>query len=117
MSALQAVEHAADGALHQVREASVKVRLLVEVGDYERFVISKYWAPVSAGIDRTRTRGTRAQVRRFISAALKSAVKEQASAFRGRTRSAARRLQQPEGHRTTESLLREPDEKQQALTW
>jgi hypothetical protein len=92
----------------------MKVRLTIEVGDRARFVVAKYWAPVSSGADRTRTRASRAQVRRFIEAALRTAINDQAAALRGRSRATAKRLAEPKVEPET---LREPAEQQMSISF
>lgn len=90
----------------------MKVRLLLDVGDYERLVIAKYWAPVGKGLDRTRTRATRAQVRRFVLASLRSAVKEYVAMLPERSRTIARKLADRTETGEAPEVLREPQEKQ-----
>lgn len=94
----------------------MKVRLTLDVDAYQRFVIAKYFRPVPATrADRTRTRATRAQVKRFAEAALRSAVKEREGELDAKGRSAARRLREPA--LVQGELLREPREKQRGLVW
>lgn len=96
----------------------MKVRLVLDVNAFERYVIARYFRPVAINAiptDRTRTRATRKQVRRFVTAALKSAVREQAQdVLDARARTVADRLRLPKGHCTDEHLT-EPKEKQKGL--
>lgn len=70
----------------------MKVRLVIDADEHARFVIAKYFAPVGDARDRVRRRATRAQVRRFVLAALRTHVREQAGNLGGRSRGAATRL-------------------------
>lgn len=92
----------------------MKTRLTLNVDDHARLVIAKYFAPVSHGADRTRTRATRAQVRRFAEAAVATAVREHATVLRGRTLAAAYRLLS--GNKSSETLA-PPDGWQQGVLW
>ena len=94
----------------------MKVRVTLSVGDFARFIIAKYFGKPDLGgmRDLTRTRATRAQVRRFAVAALRSAALEQVESMRGKTRAAAERLRLPCGHRECETIA-PPDERQLSL--
>lgn len=93
----------------------MRTRLTLDIGDYERFVIAKYFsrAPEQPN-DKLRTRARRKQVVRFAQAALRAAVREQAENLRGRERTTARRLANPQVK--DEELVR-PDERQPTLAW
>jgi hypothetical protein len=96
----------------------VKVRLLLSVGAYERYVIARYWGVTATDQkDKTRARATRAQVKTFAQAALRAAVHEQAEALRGREKATAQRLLAPREIDTLDEDLRRPDERQLNLTW
>lgn len=91
------------------------VRLNLSVGDLERYVIAKYFAvPGASKADAVRARATRAQVRRFVLAACRSAVSAHAENLRGRGRATARRLSA--GYVAGETL-RPPREEQRRLVW
>jgi hypothetical protein len=94
---------------------TMKTRLLIEVGDHERYVIARYFGAAAVHVrDKKRPRATRAQVKRFVEAALRTAVKEQADRLRSRARATARRL--AEGRPVPEAeTLPEPAEKQDSL--
>lgn len=66
----------------------MKVRLTIDVGAFERFVIARYYESGA----KARSRATRQQVRRFALAALRSATVDRAADMRGRPGGAARRL-------------------------
>ena len=92
---------------------AVKVRLTLDVGDYERYVIAKYFGEASTEVkDRERYRATRKQVTRFTYAALRSAVRDQKERLRGRQRTIAQRL--ADGKAVGETLA-PPRERQLAL--
>lgn len=94
----------------------MKVHLVLDVGDYERFVIARYFAVAAIEKrDRKRRRATRAQVKRFVSAALKTHVKEVARELRPRSRAAATRLATPSPE--TPEVIAPPKELQQNLSW
>lgn len=98
----------------------MKVRITIDVDDYARFVIAKYFA-VAAAKDTTdgqRVRATRAQVKRFLTSALKTAIKEQEDGLRGRTRGAARKLREGKSDGpVVEPLRPSTSEHQQSLRW
>jgi hypothetical protein len=95
----------------------MKTRLLIDVGDYERYVIARYFAvaPTSAR-DQRRPRATRAQVKRFVQAALRTAVREQVTQLRQRQRTTAARLAEGRSVAAPEELV-DPPEKQPSLAW
>ena len=98
----------------------MRVRLTLEVDDHQRFVIAKFFAPAAAGkTDRQRTRATRAQVKRFVLAALRKAVKDQAQELPSRrSRTIAQRLENGSRKRAnTGELLPAPREEQRPLQW
>ena len=79
----------------------MKVRLMLDIDDHTRYVIAKYYraAIISSDAprgDRTRTRATRAQARRFVVAALRRCVINQARDLDARSRAVAKRLLGPE---------------------
>lgn len=95
----------------------MKVRLLLEVGDYERFVIAKFFSPaaVAGTADRTRLRATRAQVRKFVRGALRLTVRDHAQELRSmKARATAKRL---EAGAVPEEMLPAPKEQQRSLVW
>lgn len=96
----------------------MKVNLSVDVDDRDRYTIAKYFALCSeVPADRTRVRATRAQVRRFLKGALRSAIKEQVANLRGREKATAARLAEgPRAVVETEEL-KPPREKQESLVW
>lgn len=67
----------------------MKTRMLVEVGAFERYVIARYFS-ASDGV--SRTRATRAQVRRFVAAAVQAQVRDLAADMRGKQRGTSDRL-------------------------
>lgn len=93
----------------------MKVRLALDVNAFERFIIAKYFRPAASDpVDKTRTRATRKQVKRFVTAALKSAVKEQAQdILDAKGRAVADRLRLPKSEYV--EFLSEPKEKQKGL--
>ncbi len=96
----------------------MKARLLIEVGDYERYVIARYFAvaaPDAKG--KKRTRATRQQVIKFVHGALKMAVTEQREALRGRQRAHARKLAESPSPTTKHDDLARPAEQQPSLAW
>ena len=95
----------------------MRVRLTLDVNDYQRFVVAKYFQPAGSGADKTRLRATRKQIRRFIEAAFRTAVQEQARELPSpRSRAAAERLKLPRGHREQETLP-PPKEQQRSIPW
>jgi len=98
-------------------ESALRVRAAIDVGEYERYVIAKYFSvAATTETEKTRTRATRAQVRRFLNAAIRGAVDEQSALLLNRAQGAATRLKNPRGHVVPERL-REPDEKQRRIAW
>lgn len=92
----------------------MKVQISLSVGDYERYVVAMYYRPASIKpVDRTRTRATRVQVRKFVQAALRSSLKEQADALCGKQRRHALRLSDSADH--VSDLLIQPRERQLSL--
>lgn len=83
-----------------------------EVDEYSRYVIARFFRPVDE--KKTRTRATRKQVRRFIGAALNSAVNEQRVILDPKGRATAKRLRDPKAQTET---LPEPPEKQTSIRW
>ncbi len=96
----------------------MKARVLVEVGDYERYVIARYFAAAATERrDKTRTRATRAQVVRFVRGAIRSAVREQRDALPSRRmRAYAKRLQEAAPAMGADELV-PPVEQQPSLAW
>lgn len=93
----------------------MKARLTITVGDYERFIIARYFRLPNG---KRRTRATRMQVKRFVLAALRSAVREQAEdILDARGKAMAQRLQTPTDDAPGVEFLTEPREKQRSLTW
>ena len=94
----------------------MKTNLTIDVDEHARFVIAKFFAvAASAGIDKTRTRATRAQVRRFVNAAVRTAIKDAERDLRPRSRAAARRLADPS--QRTREMLPEPRDQQRNIQW
>ena len=93
----------------------MKVRIRLDVGEYERFVIAKFFHPAGQGRDGIRLRATRAQVQRYVRAAIRRAVDDQAREMAGRSRAAARRLK--DGVTGGVEPLPEPTEQQRDLQW
>lgn len=96
----------------------MKVRLTLDVDAHQRYVIARYFRPAAASdkrADRTRTRATRTQVKRFVETAVRSAVKEREDELDAKGRTAARRLREPVP--VQGELLIEPREKQRGLAW
>ncbi len=93
----------------------MKVRLTLDVGDFERYIIAKYFsrAPEQAN-DKRRLRARLKQVVRFAQASLRAAVKEQAANLRARERATAQRLASPVSE---EPALVRPSEQQPELAW
>lgn len=92
----------------------MKVRLTLDVDAQARYVIARYYRTPSE----KRVRATRAQVKRFVQAALRSAVREWADDFPdARSRAVARRLGTPTNDAAGAEFLAEPREKQRALCW
>lgn len=89
--------------------------MTIDADDYQRFVIAKFFAPASKGIDKTRRRATRTQVRRFALAALRTAVKDHARDLPSRSLAAARKLAAGDARGT--ELLPPPQEEQRSLRW
>jgi len=84
--------------------------MVVEVDAHTRYVIAKYFRPVD-GVA-TRSRATRHQVRRFIEAALRTCVREQATdILDAREKVVARRLQTPQDDGPGVECLVEPRSK------
>lgn len=94
----------------------MKVRVVVDVGDYERFVIAKFWAPVGTAIDKKRSRATRAQVRRFALAMLRRAVKDHERDLAPRSRKSATRIAAGAPPQAVEQVPAQNDN-QRRLTW
>lgn len=94
----------------------MRVRVTLSVGDYERFVIAKYFSRAARPDtpDRRRRRATRVQVRRFVRAALEKAITDQARDLPTRTRTTARRLAQGRPPREALPPLKE---EQRSLIW
>ncbi len=98
----------------------MKVRLVLDVNAHARYVIAKYFAPAAPReerADRTRTRATRRQVKRFAKAVIQSAVREQAEMLHGRARYTAQGLAAVEDAFGGVEYLTEPREKQRSLAW
>ena len=92
----------------------MKVCLTLDVGDYDRYVIAKFFAPVeTTAAGKSRLRATRSQVRRFAQSALATAVKMQAQDLPSRSRSTARRLEA--GTARVHETLPPPSEEQRHL--
>lgn len=92
----------------------MKVRLLLDVSDVQRYVIAKYYATADAEQGVSRARATRSQVRRFAQAALRRAVEDRVVELAKRQRTTTERLRQPKGHRDPE-ILPEARELQRGL--
>jgi hypothetical protein len=94
----------------------MRTRLTLDVSAFDRYVVARYFAVAATDRrDKVRTRATRAQVKRFVQAALRSAVKEQAALLRGRrSRGTVARLQV--ALQSAEELVA-PVEQQQSLAW
>lgn len=86
----------------------MKVNLTVELDDRDRYVISKYF-----GLPKSRA--GRAKCREFIRGAVRTAVRENADALRGRQKAAARRLAEGAPPREHAAELNPPKEKQLSL--
>ena len=96
----------------------MKVWVRFDLDAFDRFVIARYWSSVSSGLDTTRRRATRAQSRRFVLAAIRTAVNQHADDLRGRHGKTARRL--ANARETTGAqgeTLRPPIEEQRSLRW
>lgn len=94
----------------------MRVKITVEVDAADRYVVAAYFRPVATDKkDKVRSRATRAQVRRFVQGALRSAIKEQAGSLHGHTRATARRLR--EGRTGEPEALVPPPEQQGSLAW
>lgn len=96
----------------------MKVHLTLDVDAAARFVIARYFgiaAPLET-TNRTRSRATRKQVRRFAIAAVRTAVMEQRENLSGRSRAVAQRLFDGGGHVAQETLT-PPAEQQQGIPW
>lgn len=89
----------------------MKVRLTLEVDEFERFVIAKYFAPVT---DKKTSRAPRKQVMTFAKGAVRSAVLEHVTILRGRPHATANRLKDGSPKPITEEL-KKPDESQRPL--
>lgn len=74
----------------------MRVRLSIDVDERDRYVIAKYFGD---GV-----RATRLQVRQFTTGAVRSAVRANADALRGRQRSVARRLEAADGSDLVDEL-------------
>ena len=98
-------------------EEAVKVLLGLDVDDYARYVIAKYFVPAATTKqDKLRARASRAQVRRFVEAAIQTAVRTQQQSLRKRYLTTAARL--AEGRqRVTVDLLPPTAEEQRSLQW
>lgn len=97
----------------------MKVRLTLDVDAADRFVIAKFFATAAASksIDRRRLRATRAQVRWFAQAALRTHVGEQAERLRGKSRAVARRLLNGESVTPRELAETLPPAEQRSIPW
>ncbi len=95
----------------------MKVRLTLDVGAHERYVVAKYFAPAAKDgtADRRRLRASRAQVRRFVAAALRSAVRDHVERLRGKSRGTAHRLEAGAGGDGETLTL--PPSPQRSLEW
>lgn len=88
----------------------MKVRITLDVDEYERFVIARYFGAAAADQkDRARPRATRAQCRRFARAAVRSMVREQAAGLYGRARTTAQRLLDPAPVTEKEHIVHGPE--------
>lgn len=95
----------------------MRVRLALDVDEQARYIIAQYYKPVDpvrTKADKTRRRATRKQVTRFVLAALRTAIREQAHELPALARTIARRLGDPA---IDGEVLAEPKEKQRTLAW
>lgn len=94
----------------------MKVRLALDIGDFERFVIAKYYSgAASADRDKIRRRATRKQVTRFIHAMLRTSTRGLAANLPAKSRAAARKIETPlSGFSETLAL---PDDDQRSFPW
>lgn len=90
----------------------MKVCLTLEVDEFTRFVIAKYFAPVSS---KRRNRATRKQVAAFTRGAIRAAVLEHMTVLRGRPLATAARLRDGAPALEPAEELRRPDEVQRQL--
>lgn len=70
----------------------MKVRMVLDIGETERYLIATYYRDHGETPQRGRRRATRAQVKRYVEAALKLALRERRDAANGRTRTIAARI-------------------------
>ena len=92
----------------------MKVRFLLDVNAYERYIIAKYYrTPVIVNGSKQRTRATRVQVQRFVRAMLRSTLNDYEHDLDARGKAVARRLKLPKDPAL--EVLSEPSEKQRAL--
>ena len=74
----------------------MKVRLLIDASEFDRFVVAKYYAGVATSeTDKIRTRATRRQMRRFIESMLRTVTRDLAKNLPARSYAAARHLEEP----------------------
>ena len=94
----------------------MKVRLSLDVDAYTRYVIARYFRlPYETTSKKRRVRATRAQVRRFVLAALRTSVHEQAGELDAMGRTIAAKLMTPIDDGPGIEFLAEPREKQRNL--
>jgi len=94
----------------------MKVRVVLDVDEHARYIIARYYRSVDT--DKTRTRATRLQVKRFTAAALRTCIREQSDEILdAKGKAVAQRLQTPTTDVTNIEFLSEPREKQRSLTW
>lgn len=72
----------------------MKVRLLLDVTELDRYLIARHFRRTE--LDGGRTRATRSQVRRFAEGALGAAIRDQAESARGRAKGVVGRLRDPQ---------------------
>jgi hypothetical protein len=70
----------------------MKVRMTLDISEAERYLIATYFRDHGEVAQRGRMRATRAQVKRYIEAALKLALRERRDGANGRTRTIAARI-------------------------
>lgn len=93
------------------KKKTLRVWVPLDVTQYERFAIMKYFQPVDPI---KRRRATRKQVKAFAVAAIKTAVEERVAMLKGRSKAAATRLKVDAPPKLDEQLSA-PDESQRML--